>query len=142
MYCATMLCLQLMYVSIVSNPASAIALSASAEVYSRFQYSRRRRSCPVSLRDTCSWKPPRIRPMQGVNTHVSTPKSSTEWMTDLKKNTDNRSLTSSLLRILVILLHTARVFVIFRTTYIQSSSTADIILPSYMKEVTISRGRP
>ena len=53
-----------------------------------------------------------------------------------------RDLALSLLRILVVLLHTARTFDRFRTAAAQSSSAINITLPSYMKEVTISRGRP
>ena len=49
-YCTTVFCLCRMYVSIGSNHASALA--ASAKVYSHFQSSLFRRSCPVSRHPT------------------------------------------------------------------------------------------
>ena len=76
MYYATTLCLCLMYVSIVSNPASALA--ASAKVYCHFPSSCRHRSCPVSRRSTWFWKLPSTCSIQGVTTHVSLPKISTD----------------------------------------------------------------
>ena len=124
MYCATVFCICQMYVSIISNPAS--SLSASAEVYSHFLSARRCGSLPVSHCVTWSWRPPRTRPMRGVITHVSVTKSSTDLKAALKKNPDTRSLYPSLLRILVILLHNARTFSVFRTTSGPSPSTANI----------------
>ena len=72
-----------MYVSIVSN--STFTLSASAEFYYHLVSSLRRRSLPVSRRTTRSWKTPSTRPMQGVTTQVSAPKSNTDWTTALKR---------------------------------------------------------
>ena len=66
-----------MLVSIVSNPT--FALAVFDEVYSNFPSSLRRRSLPVSLLATYSWKPPRTCPMRGVTTHVYAPKSNTDW---------------------------------------------------------------
>ena len=80
--------------------------------------------------------------MRGVTTHVSVPKSSTDWTTNLKKNLDTRSAASSLLIILVNLRHNACAFARFMTTANQLSSAADITCPKYLKEVTISRGCP
>ena len=48
----------------------------------------------------------------------------------------------SLLRIPVLLLHTALAFSIFHTTAGQLSSATNITLPRYLKEFTILRGRP
>ena len=129
-----------MYVSILSNPASALA--TSTEVYSYFLYDRCRRSRPVNSCATWSWKPPRTRPMQGVTTHVSAPNISTDLTTALNKKLDTCGLDPSLIRILVILLHTDLSFVILWTTAGQLSSAAKITLHRYLKEVTISRGIP
>ena len=68
--------------------------------------------------------------------------SSTDWTTSLKKNPDTRGAAPSLLRILINLHHTARALARFLTTPDQSSSAAEITRPKYLKEVTISRGRP
>ena len=81
--------------------------------------------------------------MQGVTNHVSAPKSNTDWKTDLKKNTDTRDLSPSLIRILVIIFQIACAFIRFRFTTCQSSSAAaDITLPGYLKYNTILRVRP
>ena len=80
--------------------------------------------------------------MWGVTNPVSAPKSNPYWTTDLKKNLDTRSLAPSLLRILIIRIHTAHDFPRFKITVSQLSSAAEITPPRYRKEVTISRGRP
>ena len=80
--------------------------------------------------------------MQGVTTQVSAPKSITYWTKDLKKNSDTCGATPSLLRIRIILCHTTRAIARFLTTTVQSSSATEITRPKYLKEVTISRGRP
>ena len=69
-------CLLGMYVSIISNPAYTPA--ASAEDYSHFLSPRRRGICPISHRNIWFWNPTRTRPMQGITTHVSAPKSNTD----------------------------------------------------------------
>ena len=76
MYCATVFCLHQMYVSIVSNPAP--FLSSSTKVYFHFPSNRRRGSLPVSLQATWYWKTPMNCSMQGVTTHISTPKNRTD----------------------------------------------------------------
>ena len=83
-YCTTIFCLLWMYIYIISNPASTI--SASAEEYSYFLSPHHSDSHPVSCYNTWSWNSPRTRPMQGVTTHVSAPKSNIKWTADLKKN--------------------------------------------------------
>ena len=80
--------------------------------------------------------------MWGVTTHVSALKISTDWTTASKKNMDTRGGAPSLMRILVNLCHTSRVFARFLTTSSQPSSAADITHPNYLKEVTISREIP
>ena len=79
--------------------------------------------------------------MQGVTTHVSAPKSNTNWTMALKKNPDTSGLDPSLLNILGIILQNAHAFVRFRTTNGQSSFDADITIPRYLKDGTISRLR-
>ena len=101
-YCAEVFWILWIYVSIVSNPASALA--PSSDIYSHFTSSLLCGSRPVISRVTRSWKPPRTRPIKGVTNHISAPKSNTARTTDLKKNIDTRGLSLSLLRILVILL--------------------------------------
>ena len=59
-----------------------------------------------------------------------------------KENPDNRGAAPSLLRILVNLRHTARTFDRFLNIDGQSLSASEITRPKYLKEVTISRGRP
>ena len=81
-------------------------------------------------------------PIQGVTNQVSDPKSSTACTTALKKNPDTRSANPSLLRIHVILLQTYLAREKFFTTAGHSSSASKITRPRYLKEVTISRGRP
>ena len=105
MYCATVFCHHRMYSCIVWNPASSLA--AAAEVYSRFLSVLCRGSRPISRRATWSWNPPRTLPMRGVATQVSEPKSNTACTTDLKKNPDTRGSAPYLLRIQVIIFHTA-----------------------------------
>ena len=129
-----------MYSSIASNTASSLA--AAAKVYYHFPYVRRRGSLPANCCTTWSWNPPRTRPMKGVTTHVSVPKSSTTWNTALNKNLDTCGAAPSPLRTLVNLCHTSREFARFLTNPGQSSSAAEIIHPKYLKEVTMSRERP
>ena len=129
-----------MKVYVGSNPASALA--ASAMIYFHFSCSLHCGICHVSFHVAWYWKPPSTRPMWGVTTHISAPNRNTYWKTALKKNTDNRSLTPSLLRILSVLHQTVRVFARFWTTAGHSSSATDITIPWYLKDVTISRGRP
>ena len=69
----TMFCLCELYISIVSKPASDLA--SSSEVYSHFFSTRRYGSCPVSHRATWSCKPLMIRPLWGMTTHISAPRS-------------------------------------------------------------------
>ena len=71
---------------------TASSLAASTEVYSYLPSNLRLGSCPLSRRVTWYWKSPRTRPMRGVNTHVSAPKSNTDWRRDLKKNPDSGGL--------------------------------------------------
>ena len=85
-------------ISIVSNPSSYLA--ASAEVFSHLPFRLFHEILPVSRLAIWSWNPLRSRPMRGVTTQVSAPKSNTYWTTDLNKNTDTRGLTPSLLSIL------------------------------------------
>ena len=75
-YCAAILRLYQMQVSIGSNPAYSI--SASAKVYSHLLSNPRHGSLPVSRLINWYWRPPRTRPMLGVTTHVSAPKSNTD----------------------------------------------------------------
>ena len=69
-------------------------------------------------------------------------KSSTACTTALKKKLDTRSIALFLLRIHAILLQTALDRDKLFTAPGQSSSAAEITLPRYLKDVTISRGRP
>ena len=64
-----------MYTSIISNPASALAVTVV--VYSHFLSARLCRSYPVNCCDIWYKKTPKTRPMQGVTTHESAPKIST-----------------------------------------------------------------
>ena len=80
--------------------------------------------------------------MRGVISQVYASKSNTYWTTDLNKNPYTRSTTPSMISILDILYHTVRTFTIFRTTVGQLSSAANITLPKYLKDITISRGSP
>ena len=69
MYCATMFFLCLMYTSIISNPASALAVTVV--VYYHFLSARLCRSCPVNCCAIWYRKTPKTRPMRGVTTHES-----------------------------------------------------------------------
>ena len=80
--------------------------------------------------------------MQGVTTQVSAPKSSTTYITALKNKPDTRGVAPSLMSTRKILLHTVFAQAKFLTTDGQSSSVSKITRPRYLKEVTISRGRP
>ena len=77
--------------------------------------------------------------MQGVIIQVSEPKRNTACTMALKKNPNTRGSAPLLLRILVILFHTALVHETFLTTSGHSSSATKITLPRYRKEVTTSR---
>ena len=78
--------------------------------------------------------------MQEVTTQVSALKSNTACTTALKKNPDTRGSAPSLMRIFVILFHTALALEKFRTKAGQSLSAAKITHPRYNKEGTIYRG--
>ena len=80
--------------------------------------------------------------MQGVTTHVFAPKRSTACITALKKNPETWGVAPSLLSIHDILLHTAFYWAKLLTTAGQSLFVAEITRTRYLKEVTISRGRP
>ena len=79
--------------------------------------------------------------MWGVTTQVSAPNISTACTTSLKRNMDTRGSPPYLLRILAIIFHTTLALNKFLTTAGQFSSAANIALPRFWKEVTISRGR-
>ena len=140
MNCATMLCLLQMYSSISSNPTSFLA--AAVEVYSHFPYDRRCGSPSDKHHTTWSYNPPRTRPIWGVTTNISLPKSSNNWNTALRKNRYTRDANPSLLRILVNLRHTVCAFSRFLTTAGQFSPTTEITLHKYLNEVTSSRVNP
>ena len=80
--------------------------------------------------------------MRGVTIKVSNLKSITACTRVLKKKLDTCNTAPSLMMMRVILLQTVLARYKFFTTAVQSSSTAEITCPSYLKEVTISRGRP
>ena len=140
MNCATMLFLLQMYSSIASKTASSLA--AAAEVYSHLLSCRHCRSLRINCRAIFYWKSPGNRPVWGVTIQASAPKSSTDWTTALNTNLDTRGEAPSLLIILVSLRHTACALSKFLTNAGQSFSTAEITRPNYLKDVTISRGRP
>ena len=75
--------------------------------------------------------------MRGVTTQVSYPKSSTACTTAFKRGT-----ALYLLMMRAILLQTALSQDNFLTTSGHSLSAAKITHPSYLKEITISRGGP
>ena len=129
-----------MYVSIGSNLASTRA--ASSKVQANSPSNALCGSCPVSRRASWYWKPPRNRPMRGATTHVSSLKNNTDCTTTLKKNLDTCGCAPSLLRIIIILLHTNRALVILRITAGQSLSATYTTLPRYFKDGIISRLRP
>ena len=80
--------------------------------------------------------------MRGATTYVSNPLSSTACTAVLKMKPDTRGAVPSLLRMRNILLQTFLYRDKFFTTASQSSSTAEITYTRYLKEVTISKGRP
>ena len=80
--------------------------------------------------------------MRGVTTQVSDPKRSTACTTVLKKNPDTCGAAPSLLSMRGILLQTFLARDKFFTAAGQLSSTAEITRTRYLKEATISRGRP
>ena len=86
--------------------------------------------------------PPRDLPIWGVTNQVSKPKINTDCTKDFKKKPDTRGSFPSLLRILVILFHTALIQNMFLTTSDQLYSALEITRVSYWKEFIISRGRP
>ena len=100
-----------MYDSVGSNPT--FFLASPAEVYYHFPSILLCGRHPVSNHTTWSQKNPRTRLIQEITNHVSAPKSNTNWMIYLKKNTDTRSFSLSLLRILNILCQTTWFFVSF-----------------------------
>ena len=97
---------------------------------------------PVSCITTWARNPPRAFPMRRVTTQVSNPNSRTACTMALKKKRDHRRDAPSLLRMRAIFLHTTLVRDKFLTTANQSLSAAEITRTRYLKEVTISRGRP
>ena len=80
--------------------------------------------------------------MQRVITQVSNTKSSTTCNTAFKNNPDTRGTAPYLLSRHAIVLQTALDRDKLFTAPGQSSSAAEITLPRYLKDVTISRGRP
>ena len=80
--------------------------------------------------------------MRGVTTQVSNLRSSNACTTALRKNPDTCGASPSLLRIRNILLQTVLNWDNLFTTSGQSLYAAKITRPRYLKEVTISRGRP
>ena len=100
--CANVFWFRRMYVSIILNHTSTLA--ASDEVYFHFPSSLLQRILPISRRATWFWKSPRTRPMRGVTSHVSAPKSNTDCTINLKKNPYTCGNAPSLLWILIILL--------------------------------------
>ena len=86
--------------------------------------------------------PPRDVPMRGLTPQVSALNISTACITALKKKLDTRGVDHYLLSTRDILLHTVFDRAKLLTTAGQSSSISEITRPRYVKEVTISRGRP
>ena len=80
--------------------------------------------------------------MRGVTTQVYKPYSNNSRNTYLKKYPYTRGSAPPLLRIIVILFHTALARYKLLTTSGQSYSPAKITRPRYRKEVTIYRGHP
>ena len=80
--------------------------------------------------------------MWGVTTQVSDLKISTACTTALKNKPDTLRAAPSRLRMCIILLQTALAWDKFITNTGQSSSSAESTRPRYLKEFTISRGRP
>ena len=80
--------------------------------------------------------------MQGVTTHVSSPKSNTDWTKYLNKNPDTCGLTPPLLSILDIIHQIICAIFMFQNTACQSSSATNSTLPRYFNHGTISRARP
>ena len=140
MYCDRLLWRRLMYSSVIKNPASYCAVAAKVYVYLPSGVFRRSR--PASRLTTWTRNPRRDFPMRGVTIHVSNPKRSTACTKALKKKPYTRGAAPSLMRMRAILLKTALAQEKFFTTVGQLSSTANINRPRYLKEVTISRGRP
>ena len=80
--------------------------------------------------------------MQGVTAQVSDMKISTTCTKSLKNKLETRKTIPSLLMMRAILLQTALAWDKLLTTSGQSLSVAKITCHMYLKEVTISRGRP
>ena len=80
--------------------------------------------------------------MQGVTTQVYSQKRSTAWTTTLKKKPVTCGAAHSLTRMRNTLIQNFLAWYKLFTTSGQSSSAVDITHPRYLKEVTISRGRP
>ena len=81
--------------------------------------------------DLALWNPLMSRPMWGVTTQYYALKSNADWMTDLKKKPETRSLAPSLISILDIP-HIVSDFTRFRTNVSHSSSATDSTLPRYL----------
>ena len=120
-----------MYSSIINNPATSLA--ATAKVYLHFLSLVLRGSCPISCLVTWVQTPPGDLPMQGVTTQVYASKSSTAWITALKKNPDNQGADPSLLRMRDILLQTFFTHSKLLTTDVQLLPVAEITSPRYLK---------
>ena len=80
--------------------------------------------------------------MREVTIQVSDLKGSTTCTTDLKNNPHTYDGAPSLLMIHIILFHTTLYRDKLLTTAGHLSSDAEINRPRYLKEFTISRGRP
>ena len=131
---------RLIYSYIVKNPDSSLA--TAAEVYLHLPSGVLCKIRLVGYLATWDGNLPRAFPMRGVTTQVSAPKSSTAWTTATKNNPDTCAAAPSLLRMRNILFQNFLARENFFTTAGQLSSTAKITRPSYLKEVTISRGVP
>ena len=140
MYCATVLWHRLTYSSIVNKPVASLA--AATGVYFHVLYFILRGICPASRLTTWLWTPPRAVPLGGVTTQVSALKGSTVYITALKKKPNTQGVAPSLRRMCNILLRTVFAQAKLLTNAGQSLSAAEIHHPRYLKEVTISRGRP
>ena len=77
-----------------------------------------------------------------MTTQVSALKGSTVYITALKKKPNTQGVAPSLRRMCNILLRTVFAQAKLLTNAGQSLSAAEIHHPRYLKEVTISRGRP
>ena len=89
------------------------------------------------------WKLPRACSIRGDRTHVSDPKSNTDWMTALEHKPNILGSAPSQTRILVILVIRVQLFQAFLklpATAGKSLSPTIRICPRYMNKVNIYRG--